>query len=231
MTSFKKYAPFLAIVVASISVWALGLHHYLSFDVLKSSQQVLQSFVEQHFVLALFGYAIAYIAIVALSIPGATFMTLLGGFLFGQFFGTVSVVMSATLGATLLYLATRSATETYINQKAGPWIQKMKAGFQENAFSYLLTLRLIPLFPFVAINLGAAILQVSLRTFFWGTLIGIIPGSFVYVSLGTGLRDVIQTSELSPQLILKPPIIAGLVGLGLLSLLPVLYKKFRQNRP
>jgi len=230
MKSFKKYLPLLLIVLVSLAVWATGLHHYLNFESLRLYHQELQNFVAQRLILALLIYAILYIIIVGLSLPVATFMTLLGGFLFGQFLGTVTVVISATLGATTLFLAMRSASESYVKEKAGPWLQKMKKGFQENAFYYLLTLRLIPLFPFVAVNLAAAFLQIPLRTFFWGTLIGIIPGSFVYVSIGNSFKDVIQEPNFSPKIILEPHILIGFIGLGILSLLPVFYKRYLRSR-
>lgn len=167
-----------------------------------------------------------YIALVGLSIPGATFMTLTGGFLFGQLVGTGLVVVSATIGATILFISTKMASEDFLSRKAGPWVDKMKAGFQEDAFYYLLTLRLIPIFPFVAINLVAAVFQISLQTFIVGTFIGIIPGSFVYVSIGNALKDVILTSNLTPKIILEPKAMIALVGLGILSLLPILYQRF-----
>lgn len=230
MKSIKKYLPLLFIVGVSLTLWATGLHHYFNFDTLQIYHQDLQNFVMDHLILALSIYAILYIAVVGLSLPVATFMTLLGGFLFGQLLGTLMVVMSATLGASLLFLAMRDASESYIKEKARPWLKKMQKGFQENALSYLMTLRLIPLFPFVVVNLVAAFLQIPLRTFFWGTLIGIIPGSFVYVSIGNGLKDVIQEPHFSPKIILEPHIFIGFMGLGILSLLPVFYKLYLQNR-
>lgn len=230
MKFVKKYLPLLLIVGISLAIWIAGLHHYLNFDTLRTYHQDLQNFVMQHLILSLLVYAFLYIAIVGLSLPVATFMTLLGGFLFGQVLGTVMVVLSATLGATLLFLAMRSASESFVEKKAGPWLKKMQKGFQENALYYLMTLRLIPLFPFVAVNLAAAVLQIPLRTFFWGTLVGIIPGSFVYVSIGNALKDVIQEPNFSPKIILEPHILIGFIGLGILSLLPVLYKHYLQHR-
>lgn len=229
MKSLKKYLPILLIILASLTVWLTGLYHYLSFDTLRIYHLELEHFVMQHLVMALLIYSILYVAVVGLSIPVASFMSLLGGFLFGQFLGTVTVVISATLGATILFLAMRSASASYVREKAGPWLKKMQKGFQENALYYLWTLRLIPLFPFVAVNLVAAILQIPLRTFFWGTLIGIIPGTFVYVSIGNGLKHVIQEPSFSREIILEPHIMVGLIGLGILSLLPVLYKRYHQK--
>ena len=229
MKSFKKYLPLILIILVSLTIWATGLHHYLNFETLRYYNQDLQKFVMEHIILSLLIYVILYITIVGLSLPVATFMTLLGGFLFGQVLGTITVVISATLGATILFLAMRSASESYVKEKSGPWLKKMQNGFQENALFYLWTLRLIPLFPFVAVNLAAAVFQIPLRTFFWGTLIGIIPGSFVYVSIGNGLKDVIQQENFSPKIILEHHILIGFIGLGILSLLPVFYKRYHRK--
>lgn len=229
MNSLKKYLPLFFIVLASLAVWVTGFYHYFNFDALRLYNKEIQHFVVQHLFLSILTYSILYIAIVGLSVPVATFMTLLGGFLFGQIVGTMTVVLSATLGATILFLAVRYASESFIAEKTGLWVQKMQRGFQDNALYYLLMLRLIPIFPFVAVNLVAAILQIPLRTFFWGTFIGIIPGSFVYVSIGNSLKDVIQEPNFSPKIILEPHIIIGFIGLGILSLLPVLYKRYHQK--
>lgn len=230
MTGIKKFLPLFILICLSLLAWSLGLQHYLSFDVLKTHQQELEAYITSHLLLSILIYMTIYIAIVSLSIPGATFMTLTGGFLFGQWAGTGSTVIAATLGASILFLSARLASQDLIARKAGPFIAKMQKGFQENALSYLLTLRLIPLFPFVAINLVAAFLQISFPIFFFGTLIGIIPGTFIYISIGVGLREVIQQPNFSPHVILEPKILMALGGLGILSLLPVLYKWLQKKR-
>ena len=229
MKHIKRYFPLLIIITLSTTAWGLGLHHYLNFDMLRSHHHQLETYVSLQPLLSISLFMAVYILIVAISLPGATFMTLLGGLLFGQMIGTVSSVISATIGATILFVSARLASEDLLTRKAGPWIDKMKRGFQENAFYYLLTLRLIPIFPFVAINLVAAIFQVSLKTFLITTLIGIIPGSFVYVSLGSALKDVIVSTDLSPKIVLEPKFIIAFAGLGVLSLLPVLYKRFHRG--
>jgi uncharacterized membrane protein YdjX (TVP38/TMEM64 family) len=226
MNRLKRFLPLLSIIALSLVVWFLGLHHYLSFDALRAHHEMIESYVSLYPKLSVGLYMAAYIAIVGLSIPGAAFMTLLGGLLFGQLIGTCSVVVSATIGATILFTSAKLASADFVNRKAGAWIDKMKTGFQENAFNYLLTLRLIPLFPFVAINLVAAVFQIPLRTFIGATFIGIIPGTFVFVSIGNALSDVILSSDITPKIILEPRLILALVGLAVLSLLPVIYKRF-----
>lgn len=229
MTYVKKYGPLFFILFVFMGSWYFGLHHYLTLESLKSHQGVLESFMRDHGKAAIFLYAFAYVIIVAVSIPGASFMTIVSGFLFGRYVGTGIAVISATLGASLLFISAKRATSDP-DSSLGKWVQKMADGFRENGFFYLLTLRLIPLFPFAAINLVAAFLRIPFPVFFFGTLIGIIPGSFVYVLAGVALRDVIEKPTLGINNILDPTILMALVGLGLLSLLPVVYKWYQKRR-
>lgn len=226
----KKNAPLLVILCLAITAWIFDLHHYFSFEVFKTHQKTIEDFISNHLVLSILIYAASYIAIVALSLPAATFMTLSGGFLFGQWIGTGLVITSATIGACFLFLSARMASSNLINAKTTGLAKKMQKGFQENALSYLLTLRLIPLFPFVAVNLAAAFFQIPLRTFALGTFFGIIPGSFVYVSMGVALHEVIQKPDFSPTIVLDRKILLALVGLGILSLLSTFYKHLKKNR-
>jgi len=230
MTNIKKFMPLLLIFGLSITAWMLDLHHYFSFETFKVHQKSLEEFIANRLVLSILIFAATYITVVALSLPAATFMTLAGGFLFGQWVGTGAVVISATVGACFLFLSARMASSDLLNKKAGGFAIKMQKGFQENALSYLLTLRLIPLFPFVAVNLAAALFQIPLKTFVLGTFFGIIPGSFVYVSMGVALREVIQEPDFSPNIFLEPKILLAFIGLGILSLLPVLYKRLKKDR-
>ncbi len=225
MKRLKIYLPLLLLIGLSLSAWYLGIYHYFSFDILSQQQKAIELFTIKHYVPSVLIYGFTYILVVSLSIPAATFMTITGGFLFGQFIGTCTAIISATIGATLLFMAAKMASQAILSQKAESWIHKMQAGFQENAGVYLLTLRLIPIFPFIAVNLVAALLQVPLRTFFFGTLFGIAPGSFVYVSIGVALHKVIQQPDFNTML--DPKIIIALAGLGILSILPVLYKHLK----
>jgi len=225
----KRYLPLLILICLSFTAWFFGLHHYLSFDALRAHHEKIDAYITLYPVASVLFYMGAYISIVGLSIPGATFMTLIGGMLFGQILGTCAVVVSATTGATILFIIAKLASQDILWQKAGPWIEKMKRGFQEDAFFYLLTVRLIPIFPFVAINLVAAVLQIPLKTFVITTFIGIIPGSFIFVSIGDALKDVILSPVFTPKIVLEPKMLLALMGLGILSLLPVLYKRFSKR--
>jgi uncharacterized membrane protein YdjX (TVP38/TMEM64 family) len=177
-------------------------------------------------------FIIGYIVAVALSLPGAIWLTISGGFLFGTLFGTLYAVAAATIGAALVFILARYALGDYLRSKAGPTVRKMESGFRKNALSYLLFLRLTPVFPFWLVNLAAAFLGVRLSTFIIGTLFGIIPLSAIYASMGNGLGAVIDAGQLPDLSILYDPTIVGpLIGLAILALLPVAYKSIKAGSP
>jgi uncharacterized membrane protein YdjX (TVP38/TMEM64 family) len=226
---FRQWLPLLAIVICIALFFALGLQRYLSFDVLRANRAWLLQQVTAHRTLVLAIYVVLYAAAVALSIPGAVVLTLAGGLLFGQWLGTAATVLAATVGATLLFLAARTAFAALLHASARPWLGRMQQGFQANAFSYLLFLRLVPLFPFFVVNLVPAFLGVRLRVFILATLIGIIPGTFVFTTVGAGLGSLLDR-RIEPTVgsILTPQILTALIGLALLALLPVAYRKWRR---
>ncbi|MBK2125265.1 TVP38/TMEM64 family protein [Fangia hongkongensis] len=195
---------------------------------LADNYQNLQGFTQQHYFISVVIFMLAYILIVAFSIPGATLMTLLGGFLFGVIFGGIWVVLSATIGATITYLAVKTAFAEALKEKAHGSIQKMRDGFRENEFNYLIFLRLLPIFPFFIINIAAGVLGVSLRAFFIGTLLGIIPGSFIYAWVGSGLGFALSQGEsINMKIIFAPQILLPIIGLAILSIIPIVYKKLK----
>jgi uncharacterized membrane protein YdjX (TVP38/TMEM64 family) len=229
--SITRLWPLAALALAIVIVLALDLDRYLTFDALREHRAALTEFVAANIVLATLVFMVVYAAAIALSVPGGAILTIAGGFMFGSILGTVLVVVAATLGATLVFLIAKTALGDPLRARAGPFLQRMEAGFQENALNYLLVLRLIPLFPFWIVNLVPAFLGVPLRTYALGTLIGIIPGSFVFASVGAGLGSVLDSGqEFSPSSVLTPQIVIALVGLALLALLPVAYRKWRGRR-
>ena len=228
---WRRLLPVVVLALAIVLVFASGLHRYLSFDALRQNRHVLQDLVAGHQALAALGYVVVYAAAVALSVPGAAVLTVAGGFLFGSLEGTVLVVIGATVGATLLYLAAKTALGDALRARAGGLVHKLEAGFRENALSYLLVLRLVPLFPFWLVNLAAAVLGVPPATYVLGTFVGIIPGSYVYASVGAGLGSVFdQGGEPSLKGALTPQVLVALLGLALLSLVPVAYKRLKGQR-
>ncbi len=225
---FARFLPIGVIGVAAAAIFLSGAYRYLSLETLREHQTTLEAFVENRLVVALLLYALLYIAVTALSLPGATLMSVLGGFLFGPFLGTAAVVFAATIGAAIIFTAAKSAFGDTLRTRAGPFARKMEAGFRQNAFSYLLLLRLIPLFPFFIVNVAPALFGVTLRTFVVATIIGIIPGAFAFVSAGNGLGAVLDSGadlQLS-GLLTQPAVLTPIIALSLLALLPIALKAF-----
>lgn len=228
---WRKLLPVAVLIVGLVIVWASGVLDLLSFDTLRENRDVLQGLVADNPVSSILIFMGLYIVSVALSLPVGSVLTITGGFLFGSFLATTYVVLAATIGATIVYLAARYAFYDLMRAKAGNAVRKMEEGFAENAFSYLMVLRLIPIFPFWLVNLVPALLGVKLRSFVFGTMIGIIPGTFVYASIGDGLGALFDQGK-TPDLgiIFEPRILTPIIGLAVLAMLPVAYKKLRQRK-
>jgi Uncharacterized conserved protein len=227
--SLKRLLPVVVLLAGLAAFFVFGLDKYLSFETLREHRQTLLSWVEHYGPLSALAYIAIYIVMVAFSLPGGAVMTVTGGFLFGAVTGTLYSVIGAAIGATVLFLIARSALGEPLRAKAGPSLKKMEAGFRENALNYLLVLRLVPLFPFFLVNLAPAFLGVPLRTYVIATFVGIIPGSFIFSLVGSGLGSIFEQGKtFSIAGILTPRIVAALVGLAVLALIPVIYKKVRR---
>ncbi len=203
----------------------LGGDQYLSLDVIKNNRDALLAYTESNYLQAVLLAIIIYTASTAFSIPGATVLSLAVGFLFGRWVGTAMILVAATLGATLVFLAARYLFADAARQKInGGMAAKLINGFNDNALHYLLFLRLVPLFPFWLVNLAPAFTPIKLRTYVVGTAIGILPGCFVFANLGQSLGRI----DSLDQLVSAETLLAfGL--LGLFALLPVMVKKFRKT--
>ncbi len=227
---WKRLWPLVLVILALVGVFIFDLDDYLSFEMLKNNRETALDWYGQNRILAAAGFMVLYALVVALSIPGAVWLSLAAGFLMGTFVGTVVVVFAATLGAMGIFLIARYALADFFHEKAGAAGRKMEAGFQENALSYLLVLRLVPLFPFWLVNLAPALLGVPARTFVIGTFFGIIPGAAVFCSIGNGLGAVFDQGGMPDlNVIFKPEIFGPLLGLAVLSLLPIVFKKMKKQ--
>ena len=228
---FKRYLPVAVLVVLVAAAYAFGLHRYLTLDALRDNRAALAAFVQSNYALAALAYMTLYIVVVALSLPAGAVLTLAGGLLFGVPWGIVFTVIGATLGATALFLIARTAFGDTLRARAGPFLAKMADGFSKDAFNYLLFLRLVPAFPFFAVNLAPALLGMKLWPYVVATAIGILPGTSVFSAFGAGLGEVFDRGgEVSLKSVLSPTLIAALVGMGLLSLLPIAIRRFRDGR-
>ena len=228
-SALKRFAPLAIILIALTAFFALGGPKYVNIDTLRDNREALAGFVDGNFIMAIAGFIALYAVLVGISFPGASILSVFGGFLFGTLTGGFAIVTGATIGATLIFLAARYAIGDALTQKAGPYMQKFEAGLKENEFSYMFILRLIPLFPFFIVNIVPALFDVKLRNYVITTFFGIMPGSLVYASVGAGVGAVFDAGEdvkLS-GLMTQPKILLPIVGLIVLSLIPIAYKKFK----
>jgi uncharacterized membrane protein YdjX (TVP38/TMEM64 family) len=242
--SVRRLVPLVAIVLATGAILALGWHRALSLETLVRHHGALHDFIVAHKVVAIAAFMAIYVAIVALSIPAATFLTVAGGSLFGLVIGPLASIFGATIGATCIFLATRTALGEHLVRRAGPLAGKLADGFRADAFHYLLFLRLVPVFPFFIVNIVPAVCGVRLRTFVAATAIGIIPGTFTYAFVGAGLDSVIRAQaapyeaclaagqtdchvDFDLRAAVTPELLAAFVALGMLALVPILVKRVR----
>ena len=214
-----------AFIVAIAAFFALDGQRYLSLETIKAHRDALLGFADRHFAAAIAIAFVIYAGAVALSLPGALVLSLATGFVFGRWLGTALVVVAATVGATLVFLAARYLFADAARRRLGAAGERLAAGFTENAFAYLLFLRLVPLFPFFLVNLAPAFTATPVRTYVLATFIGIIPGAFVYVNLGQTLGRI----ESLDGLVSRETLVA-FVLLGVLALVPVAWKRFKAAR-
>lgn len=228
---WRRYVPLVALVIASALAFAFDLHHLLGFETLQQHDRMLRDAVADWPVSMAVGYTVAYALVVATALPAAVLMTMTGGYLFGIWLGGSLAVTGATIGAVGVFLVAGTSFGRRLGAGTSPRLERLRAGFQKDAFSYLFILRLLPILPFLVASVVPALLGVSLRVFVLATVLGMLPGSFVYASVGNGLGAIIARGE-EPNLdILREPEILGpLLGLAALALLPVVYGKLKGDR-
>ena len=244
----RRLVPLIIVIAASAAVFAMGWQRQLSFESLVRHHEALRAFIAAHEVSALVAYVALYISVAALSIPVGVFLTMTAGILFGAVLGGAASVVGATIGAICIFLIAKSAVGDYLVRRAGPLAQKLARGFRADAFSYLLFLRLVPIFPFWIVNLVPALVGVKLATFAAATALGVIPATFVFAFVGQGLDSVIAAQQAAYQSCLEaarpdcrlafhinaaltPELLAALAALGVLALVPVLVRRLRARSP
>ena len=220
-SNLGKISIAIVVVLAVGAFFYLDLGKFLSLTALKENRDSLLAFTDANFAAAVAIFIGTYILVTGLSLPGAVILTLAGGFVFGAGLATLFINIGATTGATLAFLTARYVLRDTVEQKFGARLGPFQEGFAKNAFNYLLTLRLIPLFPFFMVNLVSGLTRVSVGIYVAATAIGIIPGSFVYAYAGRQLGTINSLKEIA-----SPNVIGAFVLLGLLALVPVLYKRF-----
>ena len=245
--TLRRWMPLIVLVVLSVTAIAIGWNRKISFETMVRHNEAIHAFVLAHTVASVAIYLAVYVAAIALSLPGGLVMTLFGGFLFGGLIGGAATVIGATIGAVILFTIAKSAFGGHLTRWAGPLAEKLAAEFRADGFHYLLFLRLVPVFPFVLINLVAAIVGLRLRTFVAATAIGIIPGTFTFAFLGAGLDSVIRAQgaiynaclasgrtdcklDFDFKAAVTPELLGALAALGVLALIPVVVKRIRARR-
>ena len=230
---WSKLAPLLVVLAGLALIFATGLNRYLSLEMLEAKRVQLQAMVRLHPVLSVLTYAGVYVAVVAFSLPGAMIMTMTGGFLFGPFLGSAAAVIGASTGAVLMFLVARTALGDILRRRAqaGGMVEKIQQGIRENAVSYMLVMRLVPAIPFWLVNIAAGCVRIPLRTYVAATVVGIIPSTLIYSSIGSGLGHVFDRGETPDlKLLFDPRIYLPLFGLAFLSIAPLLVHGWRARR-
>lgn len=236
----RRLIPLVLLLAGGALAYGMGWHELLTFKTIGLNYEALQIFIGAHLGAAVLLYMLLYIAVVALSLPGGLVMTLSGGLLFGWQIAAPASVLAATIGATILFAAAKTALVEPLAAKAGPWLGKLREGFKENALNYLLFLRLVPIFPFFVVNLAPALLDVPLRIYVIATFLGIIPGTIAFSASGSGLGSAIEaqnriygaclakapadtqcTYAIDVGALLTTELVAALMLLGIVALIPV----------
>ncbi|CAN5601624.1 TVP38/TMEM64 family protein [soil metagenome] len=234
--SLRRLLPLAGLVLAAALVlWLFG--DLLSFEALRDNRGALIAWRDANPVLAAGLYVAAYVLVVALSLPGGAVMTLAGGFLFGALAGAGMAVVAATAGATAIFLAAKHGLGDLLYARmtargGDGLLRRLEAGLRENELSFLISVRLVPAFPFFLVNLAPAFLGVRLRNYVIATFLGIIPGTAVYAWIGAGLGAVFERGETPDLGIVFDPVVLGpLLGLALLAAMPMLVKALRRRKP
>lgn len=231
----RRLAPALVVIAALAVGYALGLHERLSIDSLADSRQALMQAADASPVIAPLLFVLLYAAAIALAFPAASVLTIFGGFLFGWLFGAALVAVAATAGATVLFLVARTAFGDFLRSRVTGIAARLAEGFERDAFSYLLALRLAPVFPFVVVNIVPALFEVRLTTFVAATAIGILPGVLAYTYLGQGVDSVIVAAEAAGENVslgdlVTPQITLAFAVLAIVAVLPPLIRAWRRRR-
>lgn len=228
----KRFLPLLVIVGGLGFAYLMGWQRFFTLDFLAESRDSLTAFVMANYWLSTIGFTLLYAAAVAFSFPAASILTIFAGFLFGWLTGSIMVAFGATAGATAIFLVAKSAFGDALRGKVGGRVKNLAEGFEKDAFSYLLVLRIAPVFPFFIMNIAPALFNVSLRHYIIATFLGILPGVLAYTYLGQGIGSVLDAAEAagtSPNVgdLVTPEITIAFVALAVVAAIPVVIKKWR----
>jgi uncharacterized membrane protein YdjX (TVP38/TMEM64 family) len=226
----RRWLPLAILLAGLVTFFALGLNRQLSFETLSRNEAEIREWVAAHRVGAAVAYSVALAVVMAFALPAAALMTAVSGFLFGIWLGAALTVAGATMGGIALFTAARSAFQDVFRLRAGAALPRLEEGFRRDSFSYVLFLRFIPLFPSWLVTIVAALLGMKPGRFVLATLLGSIPGSVVFASIGADFGRLFKNGQ-TPDLgaIFQAQTLLPLLGLAILSLLPVLYRRWRRR--
>lgn len=234
-TAAIRFLPIAIIAAGLVAGYSFGLQDFLTLDFLAESRTQLKGFVADNYSWSLTAFFFIYVVAVAFSFPAASVLTIFGGFLFGWFVAGTTVAFAATIGATILFWAARYAFADFFMHKIGSRAAAMANGFRKDAFSYLLILRLAPVFPFFMVNIAPAFFNISMRDYVIATFLGILPGTYAYAFLGEGVDSVLMAAkdagrDVTVGDLVTPQITIAFAALAAVAAIPVIVRKFRSRR-
>ena len=230
-----RFGPVVFVILGLVLGYAFGLQNYLSLGYLAEQRDALRTFVDDRYLLSAAMFLLVYILAVAFSFPAASILTIFGGFLFGWMVGGALVAVGATIGASLLFLATRSAFGSFLRHRVDGVVKRLAEGFRQNAFGYLFVIRLAPVFPFFVVNIAAALFDISLGRFIAATFLGILPGTFAYAYLGQGVDSVLVAAqaagrEATVSDLVTKDITFAFLALAIVAAIPTVVTQWRRRK-
>lgn len=223
---YVRLWPAYLIAAGIAAAWYFGVFDYLSLETLRSNYSVWAAFVADNLALSLAIFIAIYATATVFMMPGALWITIAGGLLFGLVGGTIATVIGATLGASILFFAARTSIGAALRDLAGKYVTKMEKGFREDELSYMFFMRLFPGVPFPVANVAPAVLGAKYRNYLLTTALGIIPGVLAYTWIGFGLRNSLDPEQTASLIGVVGNFLPAFAALGIVALMPVAYKKF-----
>jgi uncharacterized membrane protein YdjX (TVP38/TMEM64 family) len=230
MRLLLRFWPVVLLLAASAAAWALGLASELSWTSLARHQATLTDWVAAHPIIAPSAYLLVYVVVVLLSLPESAVLTVAGGLLFGTVYGGILTILGSSAGAIALFLAVRYHLADILAARGGRFLDTVRISLKQDGFNYLLAIRLVPAVPFWLVNLAAALSGMRLLPYATATVIGIMPATFVFASIGAGVGNALAAGS-RPDLavIFSPRILGPLIGLAVLSLLPIAWRRWKRS--
>ena len=247
LRAFRRFGPLVVIAAIMLLVFAMGWHRQVTVENIVALRDHFHVGLAEHPIASVLAFIALYVAAASLSLPGCPILTATGGLLFGWLVGGAATVVGATIGATVLFLIARAALGGVLNERAAPWLGKLRQGFKEDALSYLLFLRLVPAFPFWFVNVAPAVLGVPLKTYVIATFFGIMPATFAFASAGAGLDSIIMAAKaeharcvaengaegckftIHASSLVTRELLLALLLLGVVALIPVALRRWRNS--